>query len=160
MKSNILTAILAIGAAQPVFADIYSDYADLGNKIVEETRARATHEVVAQDTFLLTDLGLQQMDLFVVKHPECIEQYSLIKTENEAMKTMTYEQLDERYHDGVGLPVAPRICYMGRSMIAHPYMALALHRDGLASEEEAAFYHEMEEVIERADWMREHLQTR
>ncbi len=148
MKKLILIASLVFGAGQMAAADLYSDYADLGKKIVADAQSGATHETVAEQMFVLTDLGFQQMDLFAAKHPECSEQFAI----------MSYADLDARYHDGVGLPETPRICYMGRSMVAHPYMSLALHRDGLQPEEEGAFYHEMEEVIERADWMREHLQ--
>lgn len=61
------------------------------------------------------------------------------------MKTGTFDFLHARYHNGDGLVAAAQLCYQGRSMVAHPYMAMALIRekkDGAAEE--------IDEVAKRA----------
>lgn len=92
------------------------------------------------------------MDLYLVKYPECRAQYAEVKNDDAAMKTATFETLESKYHDGVGLTDAPKHCYQGRSMVIHPYMALALLRAGQPGAE-----NEIDEVAKRASKIKQKL---
>ena len=61
---------------------------------------------------------------------------------------MSLADVHARYHDGVGLPVAPRHCYFGRSQVVHPVMNLIRLQGAWTDDVRDEFVGETEEVIE------------
>lgn len=142
----IVSAFLAVGQAQ---ADVFSTYETLANKVTSDILKGAPKTAELNQ---LVTLGYQIMDLYIVKYPECRAQYNEVKADDTAMKSLTFEQLESKYHDGVGLTDAPKHCYQGRSMVIHPYMALALLRVGQQGAD-----HEIDEVARRAPKLKQKL---
>lgn len=100
---------------------------------------RKTRELVAQ--------GMEVMNLFQSKNPQCTEQYKVIADELSTMETMTVEAAHLKYHDGEGLPKAEG-CYLGRSQVVHPVLNLIRLKQTFNEEVRAAMIADLEEVIE------------
>ncbi|MES2964057.1 MAG: hypothetical protein V4760_09220 [Bdellovibrionota bacterium] len=64
------------------------------------------------------------------------------------MEAMTVSDLHDRYHDGTGLPAAPRHCYFGRSQVVHPAMNLVRFASAWTEVAREEVIEELEEVIE------------
>ncbi len=162
MKKLVTSLLGVMVMGQAAQADIFVAYEALGQSVYQKIDADYGQEQLQAEIYDLADLGYQIMDLYAKKYSDCADQYAQVRSEDEMMRNMTYEELDLRYHDGVGLPStdqAPRNCYLGRSMVAHPYMALALYADGLTSSEKKSALHEIEEVVERADRLKQILEN-
>ena len=97
----------------------------------------------------LVVLGYGIMDLYSAKFAECRVQYAQVRADDAAMRQLGFDALETKYHDGHGLTPAPKHCYDGRSMVVHPYMAMALLREGRQGVE-----NEIDEVGERAPKLR------
>jgi hypothetical protein len=156
MKRLILVSVMALSLNAN--ADVFSDYQAVG----QEALALAQDPATPTDDFVakiqeLVGLGYQIMDLYVVKHTECIEQFEQVKAADVTIQTLTYDEIDNLYHDGKGLVAAPNICYRGRSMIVHPYQMAALAREGELQNQAETVDHELNEVIGRADWIKQDL---
>lgn len=155
MKKTILSVVtLAVMTAftTQAKADVFSDYQTLGTETLELAR----NPDVKTDEFItkikgLARLGYQIMDLYVVKYPECKEQFAQLKSVDAQILTLSYEEIDELYHDGTGLVAAPRACYKGRSLVVHPYQVAALALEEKLDSEAGVVEHELNEVIERAE---------
>lgn len=133
------SAFLTLGQAQ---ADVFSTYETIAYKVTADIQKGTPQN---SEINQLVVHGYTIMDLYLVKYPECRAQYNEVKQDDAFMKTASFEVLESKYHDGVGLTEAPKHCYQGRSMVIHPYMAQALLRTGQAGAD-----HEIEEVAKRA----------
>lgn len=132
-------------------ADVFSDYQAAG----AEAQALAleptpNNEVVVAKLQELVTYGYQIMDFYLVKYPVCTEQFNQLKSVDSQILTLSYDQIDELYHDGKGLVEAPRICYKGRSLVVHPYQIAALAKANDLQNNHKVIEHELPEVIERA----------
>ena len=148
MKNLVFTMALVVFSSLQTSAanDIWKSYETLATELVQELDAETKNPSHIQaDLNELVRLGYQMMALYDKKFIECTVQYLIVQKEDSLMKTATYAQLESRYHDGLGLPEAPKHCYAARSMVIHPYMAAAMLREGLDGAS-----HEIEEVATRA----------
>lgn len=142
LKKLVLAVVCLSSVSAVQAADIFSTYESVAKRAVS---AYKNKESVSQDLTELVSLGYRIMDLYIAKHTECREQFAQVTSEDSRMHTMDFASLEKRYHDGEGLAQAPSHCYLGRSMVVHPYMAMALIREGKPGLE-----HEVEEVQKRA----------
>lgn len=150
MKKNLLfIAICSFVSLASAGSEVFLAYENLAKKILVDMKTGAD---VNRDIAELALMGYPIMDLFEVKYPECKEQFAQVKKEDAQMRTMSFDGLESRYHDGLGLFAAPKHCYLGRSMAAHPYMAAALIREKKGGAEE-----EINEVARRAPKLKERL---
>lgn len=141
--TKYLALALAVTFSAPSFAaDLFSTYETVAKRAVAAFKAK---EDTRRDLNELVQLGYRIMDLYAGKFGECRDQYAEVMFDDAAMKTMSFDALEKKYHDGEGLKPAPSHCYQGRSMVVHPYMAMALVR-----ENKPGFEHEVEEVQKRA----------
>ncbi len=96
----------------------------------------------------LVDSGTEIMELYASKKTECIDQYNYIYAEIPAMENLSFDEVHDKYHDGLGLPTAPRFCYLGRSQVVHPVLTKIILKNGWNAEIKEEAIHETEEVIE------------
>lgn len=150
MKNLILVATVTLAAAY-ANADVFADYQKAGAEALALAQNPNTPKetVVAKIQELVT-YGYQIMDLHQVKYAECTVQYSQVKAADAKMLDLTYEEIDEQYHAGLGLVAAPRICYKGRSLVVHPYQIAALAQAGKLQTNADDVDHELNEVIDRS----------
>lgn len=142
LKYLVLSLVVSASTTQAFAADVFSTYETVARRAVASFRAK---EDTSRDLNELVQLGYRIMDLYVAKFAECRDQYAQVSADDAAMKAMSFDALEKKYHDGEGLVQAPSHCYQGRSMVVHPYMAMALVR-----EKRDGFVHEVEEVQKRA----------
>lgn len=116
----------------------------------EATPVESTINIKKVDQLInqLVDSGTEIMELYANKKAECIDQYNYIYNEIPAMVNLSFKEVHDKYHDGKGLPTAPRICYLGRSQVVHPILTKIILKDGWNSEIKEEAIHETEEVIE------------
>lgn len=157
MKKSVLAIVLSFFAAQAQ-ADVFSDYQAVGVKALEMAKnPQSRSEDVVAELKKLVSLGYQIMDIYLVKYPVCTEQYNQLKAVDSTILTLSYAEIDELYHEGTGLPQAPRSCYRGRSMVVHPYQVAALALAGELQNDLGTVDHELNEVIERAEKIKQDL---
>ena len=105
----------------------------------------------------LVSLGVETMVLYAEKNPICQGQFDVMFSELDQMESMTLADAKARYHDGKGLPVAPKHCYLGRSQVIHPIMNI-LRLNGVWSEQiREKVAEEFDEVIEHVEKIRKNL---
>ena len=141
-KMLVLLTSLLLGFSSHASGDIFSEYEVTAKTIVTGLRNGQNHD---REILKLIKMGYEIMDLFTKKLPECKDQYVQVKSEDREMAVLEFDRLHSRYHNGEGLIAAPPLCYAGRSMAVHPYMALALIR-----EKRNGADNEIDEVARRA----------
>lgn len=157
-----LTALIS---AQPAFATEFSypllgTYKAQAQALIEKTEAAQSVDdlaALATATDELIQTGARVMELFASKNPSCAEQYKVFIDEIPAMTTLSFQAANERYHDGVGLPAAPRLCYLARAQVIHPALNNIRLRDGWSEETRQANAADFEEVIEHLDRIQKYL---
>lgn len=157
MKKAALVFVMSIFTVH-AHADVFSDYQVTGRKALEMAKnpnSRAEDVVAELKSLVLS--GYQIMDLYLVKYPVCTEQYNQLKAVDSNILTLSYAEIDELYHEGAGLPGAPRSCYRGRSLVVHPYQIAALALAGELQNDLGTVDHELGEVIERAEKIKQDL---
>lgn len=126
--------------------NVFDTYVSVGNELVAEiTNTNGKSARIPSLTQDLVRMGYEIMQISLKKYPECAEQFRQVQTLDSEMATSSFEALEAKFHDGDGLLPAPTHCYQPRSMVVHPYMALALLRVGKPGAPS-----ELEEVIRRA----------
>jgi len=108
-----------------------------------EDSVAETIRIVGND---LAEMGLQLMTRYQAANPICTEQYNVIRSDRSRHPSMSLEEIDSRYHDGVGLPQAPRHCYLGRALWVHPFMNSLRAGEAITAEERAIIVDEFLEV--------------
>lgn len=134
-------------------ADVFSEYQSVGHEALALSKSSETQtEDFVNKIKSLTALGYEIMDLYKVKYAECSEQFAQLKSVDDQILSMSYDEMDVQLHDGKGLVAAPKTCYKGRSMVVHPYQvaALAIEDKLFTTEGQEISDHELNEVIERA----------
>jgi hypothetical protein len=137
MTKAILVLLLGLSSTMKAqgASDIFTRYAELGAKIEKDITAKVPVAQLNSSLLDLAALGYGIAELYSAQFTECQAQFSSMKGLDAEMRGATWEVLETGYHDGEALPVAPKHCYMGRSMVVHPYMAMAILRSGGAGAE-------------------------
>jgi len=155
MKTLLATALTVGLMAPAAFADTYpvlEKYRAVAEEALALDQNFQTQQDVQALAFKTRDLvtyGQEILDLYAQKNPKCAEQLNQFKNELPFLESQSLEELHDRYHDGKGLPEAPRHCYFGRSEVIHPIMNLVRLKNGDFSQEvREEMTHEYEEVIE------------
>ena len=167
MKSFLGLISLVIPAlfAQAALASNYTypvliEYETLAVKLEAAAKTVQTPEEIKAlqaDTHTLMNLGFDTMDLFASKIPVCAEQFAAFKAAAPEARHMTVEQVHAKFHNGEGLPAAPRVCYFGRSQVVHPMLNILRLNDVLTADSREQVVHDFEEVIEHLEKIQRHL---
>lgn len=95
----------------------------------------------------LVAIGAEILKLYAQKNPICQAQFDVYLSEVSVSEAKTVTELHERYHDGKGLPAAPKHCYLGRSMVVHPSLSVRRILDGWNETARADVLDETDEII-------------
>jgi hypothetical protein len=166
MKKQILAAAfgLIILGTTPARAESYpilDSYQALATQLVDLARDARTADDVATVVTRTRELVVQGeaiMRLYAEKNPICAEQFAVMLPEIPQAESMSVDELHSRYHDGVGLPKAPRHCYLGRSQVVHPLMNIVRLRGELTDAVRAKIVDEYAEVVEHVAKIRVNLE--
>ncbi len=157
---SILFATLIVSTANAGNYPILTQYRDAAQALVTATESAQTQAdlLVLQDgTRELMSLGAEIVKLYGEKNPACTEQFTVFLAEMPQMETMTLDQAKRRYHDGLGLPAAPRHCYFGRSQVIHPALNLIRIRNSYTDRLRSQVSADFEEVIEHLERIEQNL---
>lgn len=140
--------------------EAYEAHAELVLKLVKDIPPGATAYSISVGLKILAEKGLAIMKVYQEKYPSCEPQFAVMFKEAKQIEAMTHDDAYARYHDAVGLPEAPRHCYLGRSQVIHPNLSLIrMNRDGWTKEVKASVWEEIEEVIHHLDRIQIKLDT-
>jgi hypothetical protein len=159
-----LVGVLATGGratAQTTYP-VLDAYAALGQRLTEAAREARSPDALLQvygGTRDLVALGLQIMALYEARNPVCAEQYAAFRAALPGMVGLSAEDVHARYHNGTGLPSAPRHCYLGRSEVVHPVLNLIRLQGPWTEEVRAKVVHDFEEVVEHLPRIARNLDT-
>ena len=135
-------------------------YETLAQKLEQNAKTIQTPEeakTLQAETHMLMNLGFDTMDLYITKNPICAEQFAAFKVAAPEARGMTLEQVHAKFHNGVGLPAAPRHCYFGRSQVVHPMMNILRLNGELTAEVREQVVEDFEEVIEHLEKLQTNL---
>lgn len=138
---------MSVTSAYPIL-DRYEALAKKLIGMTETARTADERTVIATETRELIRQGAEIMNLYASKNPKCAAQFAPMIAEIPSMEGMTVDQLHSKYHDGVGLPAAPKHCYFGRSQVVHPMMNLVRLKGAWSDAVKADVLDEYQEVIE------------
>lgn len=152
---KLLTTFVFLNSAT-VYAYQYETlnrYDGIAQNLLKELEATSIESTINNEKVedllnQLVESGTDIMKLYAEKRTECQDQYLYIYSELPAMENLTFKEVHDKYHDGKGLPNAPRICYLGRSQVVHPVLTKIILKDGWNAEIKEEAIHETEEVIE------------
>ena len=130
MKALMIFAACAFTVSAQAAPDVFAQYSTLGTQIKKDIMAKAPVAQLNKNMLELATLGYAMMDMYAAKFPECQAQFAEVKAKDADMQTATLQVLEDVYHDGNGIAKAPQHCYLGRSMVVHPYIAMAIVRVG------------------------------
>lgn len=151
----IITLLTGVYAQANTEADVFSEYQRVGEEAMSlALEAQPNNNAVVAKLQELVGFGYRIMDLYLVKYPECTEQFNQLKSVDSQILTLSYTEIDELYHDGKGLVEAPRVCYKGRSLVVHPYQVAALALANELQNNVEVVEHELDEVIVRSGKMK------
>lgn len=152
---KITLAIAMIFVSALAHADVYDGYQAHGRTALQLAKNDPVQsEKIISEISTMIGFGWGIMDLYSAKYPECKAQFEQFKELAKQIDTLSYDQIDDLYHDGKGLVVAPRLCYKGRSLVVHPYQIIALAKENRLVKDAAVVDHEMNEVIDRSEAIR------
>lgn len=163
LKQVMMALAICLLSTQIVLAEDYpalAAYKSLATELFVKTKVASSPEDLQSlqaETRKLIQVGVEIMRLYESKNPGCITQYSVFIQEIPYMESKTLEELHERYHDGTGLPSAPRHCYFGRSQVIHPAMNLVRLKGTLTDEVRGQAVEELEEVIRHLSRLQQNL---
>ena len=141
-------------------ADVFESYQAAGNTALELTQSEPVKtDVIVEQIKTMIGYGYEIMDLYLAKYPECQAQFAQLKEASTNIDQLSYDEIDRLYHSGEGLVTAPRLCYKGRSLVIHPYQVIALIKEARLVKDADIVDHEMNEVIERSEAIKDLLKN-
>lgn len=150
MKGLLFTVMMSSAAAFAGNYPLLNDYEAVAKDALALARkANAVDEVqkLLELQRKLVAMGADVMRLYATKNPICQAQFDVYLNEISTSEAKTVAELHSRYHDGTGLPVAPKHCYLGRSQAVHPSMNVRRILDGWSESARADIVDETDEVI-------------
>lgn len=124
---------------------LYRDYQSLAQSLERFAEQGGASEVMVAPTLELFHAGYPLMRRYAERNPVCAPQFDMMLSELETVPVMDLTTAFTRYHNGEGLPEAPRHCMWGRSMVMHPYFNGLRLADGLTPDERLALVNDFRE---------------
>ena len=152
LKLVLLTCFTSFAANAYQFEEL-NNYEVTAKRIENKVESISTLtnldlEILNNDLNQLIEEGKSIMALYETKKPECTEQYKAFYADMSIMEDLSFDEVHKKYHDGKGLPPAPKLCYLGRSQVVHPVLTKIVLKEGWNQEIKEEVLHEIEEVIE------------
>lgn len=160
---SLLSSILSFNASsnETTLHPVLVKYETLATELFQITQnAQNDLELkrIGDKTKDLIQIGFEIMDLYAVKYPVCKIQYDSIAQEASQLAEKSLEEMESKYHDGVGLPSAPTLCYLGRSQVIHPVMNLIRLKQTFSESLRQELLHDFDEVIEHLQKIQRNLE--
>jgi hypothetical protein len=137
-----------------------NDYQAQAEKLVQVTKvaqSRTDLQTIIDGTHDLIKIGIQIINQYGKKNPNCSKQFETFLQDLNTMDSLPVEEVKKKYHDGVGLPTAPRHCYFGRSQIVHPIMSIILLKGEWSESTRQNVLDNFEEAIEHLSKIQKNL---
>jgi hypothetical protein len=155
------TAARAATWTYPILNDYQAaaDQALAAARALSATPAATELAALADGQRDLARIGVSLMNLYADKNPSCAEQFKVFIAETPAMENLTLAEVHKRYHNGEGLPAAPKHCYFGRSQVVHPEMNVIRLKGSWSEKVRSEVLDEIEEVIEHLSRVQKNLDS-
>ena len=143
---NFFTILAASAlSSSSAFADgnIFEEYKTQANALAHDVTVKDfSIPVLIESNDRLIKLGLEIMKIYGDKYKSCFLQYEIFYSVIPELKKFSTDEIHLKYHDGEGLPAAPKHCYFGRSLVVHPAMSAVRLADGVLTTEDTEIIRE------------------
>lgn len=153
MKSLILTlslTLIASCASKPLHKNL-KPYREVAERLVKNNKANANSEVLKKDAIELVELAKPILKAYSKKNPKCETLLKHIVDKSTYMQNISLSEIEDKFHDGNGLPKADVTCYEPKELIVHPSTVVILSKQKLNSESREQINDEIEEVLAHLD---------
>ena len=133
------------------------DQLSLQATTVEKAILSNKEESVVSSIKEMMRMGWEIMRLYSTKYPECYTQYEFFSSHEDELKKLGPISLKLKFHNGNGLPKAPKHCYFGRTILIHSALGFAKKREGFNKETRKSAAHDFEEINEHLPKIRSKL---
>lgn len=159
MKHLILISalvMLSACASKPIHKNL-STYEEVAKRLVENNKKGAKASVLKNDAVELIELAKPILNAYGTKNPTCKTLLNHIVSKSTYMQNISLSEIEDKFHDGNGLPKASETCYEPKELIVHPSTVVILSKKKLNKESREQINDEIEEVLAHLDIFKEAL---
>ncbi len=143
-------------ASKSIHKDV-DQYKEVAERLIMNNDKGAEPMVLKQDAVELINLAKPILKKYTAKNPQCNELLSHIIAKSTFMQNLTLSEIEDKFHDGNGLPKADETCYEPKELIVHPSTVVILSKSKLTTEGREQIKDEIEEVLGHLDILKESL---
>lgn len=133
-------------ASKSIHTDV-DQYQEVAERLIMNNDKGAKPMVLRKDAEELIELAKPILTKYTKKNPRCNELLSYIVAKSTYMQNITLPEIEDKFHDGNGLPKADETCYEPKELIVHPSTVVILSKKKLTAEGREQIKDEIEEVL-------------
>jgi hypothetical protein len=159
MKTALMVSLLVMlsaCASKPIHTNV-NTYEEVAKRLVENNKNGTRAKELKADAVKLIELAKPILSAYSKKNPACKELLDHIVAKSEHMQNITLSEIEDKYHDGNGLPQAEETCYEPKELIVHPSTVVILSKAKLNKESREQINDEIEEVLAHLDIFKEEI---
>jgi hypothetical protein len=153
----ILCLLIASSCASRSIHKDVDQYKVVAQRLVMNNDKGAEPMVLKKDAEELIKLAMPILTKYTKKNPECSELLSHIIAKSTYMQNLTLPEIEDKFHDGNGLPEADVTCYEPKELIVHPSTVVILSKNKLTTKARQQIKDEIEEVLGHLDILKDSL---
>ena len=158
--NNLILALCLLLVSACASKSIHEDvdqYKEVAERLILNNDKRAKPMVLKKDAEELIQLAKPILKKYTMKNPQCNELLSHIIAKSTYMQSLTLPEIEDKFHDGNGLPKADETCYEPKELIVHPSTVVILSKSELTTEGRTQIKDEIEEVLGHLDILKDSL---
>lgn len=143
-------------ASKSLHKDV-DQYKEVAERLIQNNDKFAKPMVLKNDAIELIELAKPILAQYSKKNPKCEELLSHIVAKSTYMQSISLSEIEDKFHDGNGLPKADEVCYEPKELIVHPSTVVILSKKKLTKDGREQIKDEIEEVLAHLDIFKEAL---
>ncbi len=137
-------------ASKPLHKNI-TPYKEVAERLVKNNKNGVGPESLKKDAIELVELAKPILMAYSEKNPKCKVLLNHIVSKSSYMQNISLSEIEDKFHDGNGLPKADETCYEPKELIVHPSTVVILSKSKLNKESREQINDEIEEVLAHLD---------
>ncbi|MFT6070809.1 MAG: hypothetical protein ACJAT2_000630 [Bacteriovoracaceae bacterium] len=143
-------------ASKSIHKDV-DQYKEVAERLILNNDKGAKPIVLKEDAIELINLAKPILKKYTARNPKCNELLTFIMAKSTYMQNLSLSEIEDKFHDGNGLPKADETCYEPKELIVHPSTVVILSKSNLTAEGREQIKDEIEEVIGHLDILKDSL---
>jgi hypothetical protein len=157
---NLTMALCLVFISSCASKSIHKDvdqYKEVAERLILNNDKGAKPIVLKEDAIELINLAKPILKKYTARNPKCNELLTFIMAKSTYMQNLSLSEIEDKFHDGNGLPKADETCYEPKELIVHPSTVVILSKSNLTAEGREQIKDEIEEVIGHLDILKDSL---